>query len=359
MDQFLTNLLAHLPIGGLAFAGAFALTPLAMAAARRFGVMDMPDKKLKPHARPTPYLGGLAILCGWLAALALAWRQGVDLAILAPLAGGGLAMSLLGLLDDVADLAPKLRLAVGAVVVVAVMALSGVGREVAPAFLQFVGVDEAPKWSLFLSYPLGVVIVLGACNSTNLIDGLDGLCAGVVAIAGLTFLCLAAAFSGEGVATRPALAAAVTGAALGFLPWNFRPARIFMGDAGSMLLGYICGFLILSFSSAAPAKALAAALVAFAVPVLDSALAIARRKLAGKPIFKGDRSHFYDQLVDRGLSVRKTVLACYLLGAVAGGLALAALGLSLGLTLALYAGALVVAVVSVIRAKMLRVDAES
>ncbi|MCA9243082.1 MAG: undecaprenyl/decaprenyl-phosphate alpha-N-acetylglucosaminyl 1-phosphate transferase, partial [Phycisphaerales bacterium] len=213
--------------------------------------------------------------------------------------------------------------------------------------------------------PVCVVIVLGACNSTNLIDGLDGLCAGVIAIVGLALMTLAAALStgAEGLQPRVALAAAVAGAALGFLPWNFRPAKIFMGDAGSMLLGYICGMLMLSFAGldgdsahGAGSKPLLAALMAFAVPVLDSALAIARRKLAGKPIFKGDRSHFYDQLVDRGLSVRQTVLVCYLLGGIAGGLALAALALSTTVTLLVYLAALAVALVAVIRARMLRVD---
>ena len=164
---------------------------------------------------------------------------------------------------------------------------------------------------------VGVLIVLGACNSANLIDGLDGLCSGVTAIISLGFFVMAAHlamwnFSAEGDPLRLVLAIAMCGAALGFLPWNFNPARIFMGDAGSVLLGYNCGILILLFAEKSGViRWIIAALMMFALPVFDTALAMFRRWRAGRSIFTGDRSHFYDQLVQRGYSVRQTVIISY------------------------------------------------
>jgi UDP-GlcNAc:undecaprenyl-phosphate GlcNAc-1-phosphate transferase len=164
----------------------------------------------------------------------------------------------------------------------------------------------------------GVFIVLGACNSANLIDGLDGLCSGVTAIISLGFFLLAAhlavgRWSASGDPVRLVLAIAMFGGALGFLPWNFNPARCFMGDAGSMLLGYNCGMLILLFAERGKFRWVLGALMIFALPVFDTTLAMFRRWRAGRSIFSGDRSHFYDQLVQRGLSVRQTVLICYVL----------------------------------------------
>jgi UDP-GlcNAc:undecaprenyl-phosphate GlcNAc-1-phosphate transferase len=114
------------------------------------------------------------------------------------------------------------------------------------------------------------------------------------------------------------LAIAMFGAALGFLPWNFNPARIFMGDAGSVLLGYNCGMLILLFAERGNFRWVVGALMIFALPIFDTALAMFRRWRAGRSIFEGDRSHFYDQLVQRGYTVRQTVLICYALTVVYG-----------------------------------------
>ena len=169
-----------------------------------------------------------------------------------------------------------------------------------------------------LSVLIAIVIVLGACNSANLIDGLDGLSTGVTGIISLGFFLLAShlaawGYSDRGDPVRLVLAIAMFGAALGFLPWNFNPAKIFMGDAGSMLLGYNCGVLILLFAERGKMRWVVGAVMIFALPVFDTALAMFRRWRAGRSIFEGDRSHFYDQLVHRGLSVRRTVLVCYVL----------------------------------------------
>jgi UDP-GlcNAc:undecaprenyl-phosphate/decaprenyl-phosphate GlcNAc-1-phosphate transferase len=330
--QSFWNIVQHYQLfGALALVAAVFLTPVAMRLAHRFGILDIPDQKLKPHAKPIPYLGGTAIAIAWAAALVAAMLTGVcDWHQLLPLLLGGVAMSSLGLLDDICDVSPRLRLAAGALIIAAVILTTGAGREMAASGIggasdvaAEVGlpfIAQPLKWLLNLALPLslllGVFIVLGACNSANLIDGLDGLCSGVTGIISLSFFLLAAhlaagGWSVTGDPVRLTLAVALFGAVLGFLPWNFNPAKIFMGDAGSMLLGYNCGMLILLFAERGKFRWVLGALMIFALPIFDTALAMFRRWRAGRSIFSGDRSHFYDQLVQRGLSVRQTVFVCY------------------------------------------------
>jgi UDP-GlcNAc:undecaprenyl-phosphate GlcNAc-1-phosphate transferase len=326
MRSFQDILRTYQYFGGIAFIAAVFLTPLAIRAAHRLGVLDIPDQNLKPHARPIPYLGGAAICLAWAAALAAAMISGVvrEWHVLLPLLLGGIGMSVLGLVDDIRGVLPKLRLAIGAVVVAATILSTGTGFRLADSLLAGIntalggaGLQLPPLVDIPISVLLSVFIVLGACNSTNLIDGLDGLCSGVTGIIALGFFLLASHlaiwdFSDTGDPIRLVLAIAMFGAALGFLPWNFNPARIFMGDAGSVLLGYNCGMLILLFAERSGIlRWFVAALMIFALPVFDTALAMFRRWRAGRSIFEGDRSHFYDQLVQRGLSVRQTVLVCY------------------------------------------------
>ncbi|MBI5865659.1 MAG: undecaprenyl/decaprenyl-phosphate alpha-N-acetylglucosaminyl 1-phosphate transferase [Planctomycetes bacterium] len=304
--------------GWLALAGAAFATPAAARLARRLGVMDMPDTFLKPHARPTPYLGGLAICLGWVASVAAAMVAGrVPVEVVLPILLGGVAMSVLGLLDDSRGLSPKIRLTIGAVIIAAVLITTGTGFQLMDSLFLPIGIKLPPAVAIPLSIAASIFIVLGACNSTNLIDGLDGLCTGVTAIISLSFFLLAAHLASfkeeENHSVRLVLSIAMAGAALGFLPWNFNPARIFMGDAGSVLLGFNCGILILLFAEWGIVRWVLGALMIFALPVFDTALAMFRRFASGKPVFQGDRSHFYDQLVQRGLSVKQTVLVCYAL----------------------------------------------
>lgn len=334
MESFQHILRDYGTYGFIAFAATVFLTPLAMRLAFRYGILDIPDQKLKPHARPIPYLGGAAICVAWVLACVVAMLTGTvsDLGTMIPVVLGGLAMSALGLVDDIRDISPRIRLVVGALVISAVILTTGTGLRLVEsvtvglvAVLRDVGVETSTETiealrpvGTVVSFVLGLFIVLGACNSANLIDGLDGLCSGVTAIISLGFFLLAAHlaihnFSTTGDPVRLTLAIAMAGAALGFLPWNFNPARIFMGDAGSVLLGYNCGLLILLFAENSKFRWVVGALMIFALPVFDTALAMFRRLRGGRSIFEGDRSHFYDQLVQRGLTVRQTVLVCYLL----------------------------------------------
>lgn len=313
------ELVARYEVYGLtAFVVAVFATPLAIRVARRFGVMDYPDTFLKPHAKPTPYLGGAAICLAWVVALLVALARGEVDWRLVPILLGGVAVSIMGLVDDVRGVAPKLRLLLGAAIIGTVLITTGAGFRLVHAVTILFGFQLPDVLAVPLSLLISLFIVLGACNSANLIDGLDGLCSGVTAIISLGFFLLAShlavwQYSVAGDPLRLTLAIAMLGAALGFLPWNFNPARIFLGDAGSVLLGYNCGLLIVLFAEKSIVRWVVAALMIFALPIFDTVLAMFRRWRSKRSIFEGDRSHFYDQLVQRNLTVRQTVILCYVL----------------------------------------------
>ena len=339
-------------------------TPLAAQAGKRLGVMDRPDRYLKPHARPIPYLGGAAICLGWSAALLLAILSDspeIDRHVLLPILLGGIAISALGLLDDLREVPPKLRLTVGAAIIVLVMLWTEAGLELAGSLVAPLQIKLPLVVALPASFLIGMLIVLGACNSANLIDGLDGLCAGVTAIICLGFFILAGhlaitEYSREGNATRLVLSIAMFGAALGFLPLNFNPAKIFMGDAGSVLLGFNCGVLLLLFDERGQLRWLLGGLMVFALPIFDTALAIVRRWRSGRSIFAGDRSHFYDQRVDRGMSVRRVVFISYGLAAFYAAIGCASIWVRLRYTVPLYAVVILATVAVVVRTGMARAE---
>ena len=317
MSGFLDIIRGYQTYGLIAFVVTVFATPVAVRIARRLGVMDFPDQGLKPHAKPIPYLGGTAICLGWTVALVVAMAgQVADWRILLPVMLGGIAISVIGLLDDVRGIQPKLRLALGAIVTAIVLLSTGIGFRLVETLLSPLGIPAPPIVAVPGSFVIALFIVLGACNSANLIDGLDGLCTGVTAIISAGFFFLAAhlavwQYSRTGDPVRLVLAIAMFGAAMGFLPLNFNPAKIFMGDAGSTLLGYNCGMIIVLFTEQGIFRWFFGGLMVFALPIFDTALALVRRWRSGRSIFAGDRSHFYDQLVDHGLSVKQVVVISY------------------------------------------------
>ena len=363
MHDFVLKFEAYMPYGALALLVTVFATPVAANLARRAGAMDMPDRELKPHARPTPYLGGVAICLGWaVACLVGAWLdQLVQRPLMLAVVAGGVAMSVLGLIDDLRELSPKVRLGFSALIILAVMVATGVGYDFVRFPLARLGVPMIDLIVPPLSLVIGLIVVLAACNSANLIDGLDGLCAGVTAIISAGFFLLAShlaihEFSREDNEVRLVLAIAMLGATVGFLPLNFNPAKIFMGDAGSMLLGFNCGMMILLFAERGLTKWVLGGMMIFALPLFDTTLAIVRRWRNGRPIFKGDRSHFYDQLIDRGCSVRRVVAISYALSAAYAALGLAPIWFRTRHVIAIYAVVVVVTVLLIVIADMIRVD---
>jgi UDP-GlcNAc:undecaprenyl-phosphate GlcNAc-1-phosphate transferase len=327
-------------IAAVSFGVTLAATPLAKRAAFATGVLDRPDERLKTHKRPTPYLGGLAILSGMLISLVLANRSfGFDRVYFWAFIAVMLAMTLIGLMDDLFDIRQNYKFAVQ-VALASALALSG----------HRAGVIPAPA----VSIPLTVFYIVGVCNSLNLLDGMDGLASGVTAIASFFFLLL---FLERGDAFGIALSLSLLGACLGFLVYNFNPASIFMGDAGSMLLGVALPVLAVRYASVPyDFRGFAAPVLVCGVSVFDTALAFTRRYLNNRPIFPGDRSHFYDQLVDRGFSVRRTVMVSYLLGAFLGAAALITKGATQTQALILFLAVLSAFAGAVWRLRMLRIE---
>ena len=382
-----TEVLSDWWIGAIALAVSLVITPVVRAIAYRSKIVDRPDDLLKPHGRPIAYLGGVGICIGLLAGLlaygfsmsdgAREWQGMVEslqtrawASLMANrvwhLFGIGLscvAIVVVGLLDDIKGLTPSQKI-LGQVIAAGILLAGGVGIRMADLGLTLVPL-ELPAWLVVLiSGAMCLVLVICTTNATNLLDGLDGLAGGVTGIIALGFLALAVHMAmyeehftllGRDIdmRLRVGLCLAMAGGLLGFLPYNVPPASIFMGDAGSMLLGFFVATMMAMFCEEGTAKWLVAALAVFALPILDTALAVVRRALGGKSIFSGDRSHLYDQLVDRGMSVRQVVGLFYLLAAVASVIGvLVAIYLRLRWALLIYAALLVAIWVTFILAGM-------
>jgi len=305
------------------FLVTLVVTPIARMVAMRTRFVDKPDNFLKPHARPIPYLGGVAIYLGWLAGLltlVLAQPEGWGWAVGLIVAGG--AIMLVGLADDLWSIAPWQKVS-GQVLAAGVLLTFGIGGQIWSIVPHPFG-GTWPEWLLVtLSVPIAVFLVVAASNAANLLDGLDGLCSGVTGIISVCFLVLAThlALYPYGELHHPVrivASLAMFGAVCGFLPYNSNPAKIFMGDAGSMLLGLYAAAMMLMFGEIGTARWVLGALMIFGLPILDTSLALLRRFRLHRPFSTGDRSHLYDQLVDRGFSVRKTVLISYGLAAFYG-----------------------------------------
>lgn len=291
------------------------LTPLVRRLALRTGAVDVPDER-KDHPRPVPTSGGAAIVAGFLLALAVIGRlpEMQPRALVAILAGA-LFIALVGLVDDRRAIPARVKLGLQ-VAATAPLLLGGVRVEFLtdPFHHSMVAL---PAW---ISVTVTVLWVVGVTNAINLIDGLDGLAAGVSAIACVALAIVAVGWGQPAVAL---LCAALAGSAAGFLPWNWHPARIYMGDTGAYFLGYVIAALTIvgAFKMAAAISVLVP-MLALAVPLLDTAISPVRRFLRGRPAMAADREHLHHRLVAMGLSVPRVVLLTYGVTAVCGAIAI-------------------------------------
>jgi UDP-GlcNAc:undecaprenyl-phosphate GlcNAc-1-phosphate transferase len=290
---------------------ALLLTPLTIRLAHRLGAIDQPNER-SLHAVPTPKLGGLAILAGALVA-GLIWlpADSESHAILI----GAVAITLVGLADDVFDLNPAVKLAAqAAAVIVPVSAGVTIDDFTVPFFGRL-----TPGTVDLVTLPWGGVVHLGdvvtvlgvvaVINVINLIDGVDGLAAGVCVISALTLAVIALSLDRTAAGV---LAALTAGASLGFLRHGFPPASTFMGDTGSNLLGYLLG--VVAVQGALKTNAVVALflpLIILAVPILDTGFVVAKRLKYRRPIYRADRWHFHHRMADIGFSQRRTLLYLY------------------------------------------------
>jgi len=327
----------------LAFAVAFVLscviTPLVIRLATLTKAIDIPDKR-KIHGQPTPRLGGVAIFISFFLAILLAMFRFPGAATL-PWVGSSIGIVLfmsccvvlaLGVIDDIRQLGPSTKflveLAVTTCIYIAGVRISVVSYPFGSGHLELG----------LLSYPVTVLWIIGIMNALNLVDGLDGLASGVSVVAAITISVVSYSLNDMGTAL---VALTLAGAVAGFLPHNFYPARIFLGDSGSLFLGFVLGVLsILGSTKGSTAFAVSVPVLALGLPIADTILSVVRRFLRPlipgqrrsvplprllKSLFMPDRDHIHHRLLALGLSQRSAVLLLYV---VSSALGCTALGLS-------------------------------
>lgn len=302
-------------IFGLAAVITFVLTPLIRIIAIRTGGLAKPLPR-SVHTQPIPQLGGLALFIGF--CVSLLWYLGPDHEITRSALIGGGAIVVLGVIDDLVQLRPAIKL-LGQIAVAALVVFMGVRIEWFNNPISG-GMVYLEHWGI----PLTILWIVAIVNAVNLIDGLDGLAAGITTIAATTLLFVALR-SGLPPASI-VLSAALAGSSLGFLPFNFNPAKIFMGDAGSMFLGF--GLAIVSVEGllkSATSITLAIPVLAMGLPIADTLVAIIRRIRNRQPLGQGDKNHLHHRLLAMGLSHRDAVLVLYI---ASGWLGIAAWALS-------------------------------
>lgn len=321
------------------------LTRVARGVAERVGMMDAPDGRRKLQARPVPVAGGVAVLAATLLALlvtslavpavreALSANPRQSLTLL----GAALLIVAVGLIDDRFNLRARYKL-LGQLAAILVLVLPG-GFLIERVSLFGVAIELG-----LLAVPCTALWLLACVNALNLIDGMDGLLGIVGGIALLT-LALIAAITGHLFAASVTLALA--GAVLGFLWWNLPPATIYMGDAGSMLIGLVIGAMAIPASLKGPATvALGAPLAVLVLPMFDTTAAVVRRKLTGRGLATSDRGHLHHVLLRHGLTTQRVLVVVGVLGLVAACGALASAILHNDLFALLTAGGIVVALVA-------------
>lgn len=326
----------------LAFLLTCWLTPQVKNLAIRFGAVDRPDSR-RVHKGVIPRLGGLAIFGAFILSILVTNTQWTVEYVGFLL--GAVSIVALGIADDFWQISAKKKL-LGQIGAAAILAFSG-------SQVQWLTNPLGGYFYLeWFSIPFTILWIVSMINVVNLLDGLDGLAAGIVAIAALTVMIVSILQQLWPIAL---LMAALAGACLGFLMYNFSPAQIFMGDTGSMFLGYVMGAVsVMGAVKSATTLALVVPCIALGLPILDTAFAIFRRKLAGKPVFKPDRGHLHHRLLDLGLSQKKVVLAMYFFSIclAVGAIALSELPTVIGILIVM--GLFVIAVAGAIKIGILR-----
>lgn len=295
---------------GLAFVVALAATPIVKSFACKVGAMDVPGEARRVHDHPIPRMGGMAIFLGFLISVVLFARVTVQVqGILI----GSVIIVATGAVDDIISLRYWMKLL--AQIVAAIVAVAhGVVIEV----LMNPNIFSQNQSLLLgaLGVPITVMWIVGITNSVNLIDGLDGLACGVSTISSVTMLVVAIMLSEGNVAI---ILAALVGGCVGFIPYNFNPAKIFMGDTGALLLGYVLATVsVMGMFKFYAIVTFVVPVLALALPLFDTLFAIIRRLLRGQNPMTPDRGHLHHRLIDMGLSQKQAVAVLYALSAMLG-----------------------------------------
>lgn len=296
----------------VAFIFSFASTPLVKKLAYKIGAIDVPKDNRRMHKKPIPRLGGLAIIFGFLAATLCFGEMTREMGAMLM---GAAIVTVMGVVDDCKNLNAKLKFVIQIIAALVVVLYGNIRIEVFTNPNLF---SDNPYWILptWLSVTLSVLWIVFITNAVNIIDGLDGLATGVSAIMAVSLVFLAVR---QGEISIAIICISLMGACFGFLPFNFNPAKIFMGDTGALFLGFILSTVSIQgvFKSYA--------VISFAVPVLilglplfDTSFAIVRRLFTGKGIMTADRGHLHHRLIDMGFSQKQTVFILYAISGVLG-----------------------------------------
>ncbi|MFN2489191.1 MAG: glycosyltransferase family 4 protein [Actinomycetota bacterium] len=334
------SVVPYLLVGLCAFVITFIVTPMVRALVIRVGIIDQPSDR-KVHADPTPTLGGAALFAGVVGAGAVAYlmpdfREVFELSSEAlGIGAAGVVVFALGAVDDLRNLPAPVKLA-GQVFASGIMFLAGVKMQFILLPTQIISLGDD------VSVLVTVLWLVAMMNAVNLVDGLDGLAAGIVAIASASFFVFTFDIAGQNLLgeapTAPLAAIIVAGAALGFLRYNFHPATIFMGDSGAMLLGLLMGATTVvgvgkwPLDPGSPSDVFIAyvplliPLMVLALPIVDTLFAIVRRARARRSVWQADKQHIHHRLMDLGHGHRHAVIVMYVWSALAAG---AGLGFSL------------------------------
>jgi len=286
-----------------------AVTPIVKQFATKIGAIDVPGEARRTHDHPIPRMGGLAIFLGFILSVVLFVK--IDTQIRGILLGS-VVIVVTGAIDDIISLKAWVKFIVQ-VAAAGIAVLHGLRIEV---FTNPVQVGAGYFNLGAFSVPVTILWLVAITNSVNLIDGLDGLACGISAISGVMMLIISLLVAQSNVA---ALLAALAGACIGFMPYNMNPAKIFMGDTGALLLGYVLATV--SVVGMFKTYALISFLIPFlvlAVPFFDTAFAFIRRILKGQNPMKADRGHFHHRLIDMGLNQKQAVAILYCVSAILG-----------------------------------------
>ena len=278
------------------------LVPIIQKIAHHIGALDIPNKR-KVHKTPIPRLGGIAIFLAFLLGYMLFSRKTEDmLSVLM----GGFILLITGIIDDIKPLPAKYKFSGQLIAALVVVFYGGIVLNDISAFGLYI------KFSPFIAEILTIGFILGCINAINLIDGLDGLAGGISSIYFLTIGVIAMLME-QTNGLDVSLTFIMFGATLGFLLYNFHPAKIFMGDSGSMFLGFIISIIALFGFKATTLTSFIVPLIILAIPILDTFFAIVRRTIKGQKVTEPDREHLHHQLLNKKCSHTKTVLIIYLI----------------------------------------------
>jgi len=296
----------------VSFVFTFATTPLVRRFAFKIGAIDIPKDKRRVHKKPTPRIGGLAIIFGF--AVAVLCFGKFDRALVGTLLGA-VIIAVMGVIDDCKDLDAKLKFVIQIIAALVVAYVGGVKIQffTNPIIWSDNPYLVLPEWAAVGITVLWIVFIT---NAVNFIDGLDGLAAGVSAIMSVSLVYIAARAGEYPIAI---VGTALMGSCFGFLPFNFNPAKIFMGDTGSTFLGFMLASLSIQgvFKSYAVISFVVPLLI-LGLPLFDASFAMIRRVATGHSPMRADRGHLHHRLIDMGFSQKQTVFILYAISGVLG-----------------------------------------